>query len=65
MAERLAARNEGAVDTIRRLEGYVANVQRLHSPRYRDVDGATLCWCVECQQTWPCKTYKATEGKAV
>lgn len=36
-------------------------VQNLHSSRSRDVDGATLRWCVECQQNWPCATVQAIE----
>lgn len=37
-------------------------VEKLHASRTRTVDGATLRWCRECQQNWPCPTVEAVRG---
>jgi hypothetical protein len=47
---------------LHQAEAFIRAVRGLHTPRRRDVDGATLRWCVECQQGWPCMTIQALGG---
>ena len=47
---------------LERYMGAIRAVSQLHTFRSRDVDGATLRWCVECQQSWPCATEKAVRA---
>lgn len=37
-------------------------IRLIHSRRNRTVDGASLAWCVECQQDWPCKTIEVLQA---
>ena len=51
----------GRLDAI---EVRLASVLVLHSSRRRDHNGFTEVWCRECQQTWPCPTVQAINGRA-
>lgn len=54
---------ETAEDAARRFAGYLVAVEKLHEPRFRDVEGYTLRWCRECGQNWPCPTMSAVRGE--
>lgn len=47
---------------VKWLQDRLANIEELHAVRVRTVDGATLRWCRECQQDWPCPTVELARG---